>query len=172
MWRLCQEALSRSVHTAFDDSDAIGYGSVRKVKLHSHGFFLGKFLFDIQILYDFTCVNGSRQIVFLEFEEHFRKVVNFVLTNLTKSFTLGHSWTLSSFVLRIAFFKGDIHMRVCMTLVKFRGHSNFKNILKGKHPPPAPSARVWFSSYERVKKLWKFCFLVSTLKSGFCSFCE
>ena len=36
MWRLCQDALSRSVHTAFDDSDAIGYGSVRKVKLHSH----------------------------------------------------------------------------------------------------------------------------------------
>ena len=63
-----------SVDTTFDDLDVIDYWNVWKVKLHSHWFFFGKFLFgNVQLLNNFTCVNGSLKIAFYEFESFFQE---------------------------------------------------------------------------------------------------
>ena len=78
----------------------------------------------------------SRHVAFLEWRA-FKKGNELRSNEFDANFNLGFfldTLEARSFqlCLRITF-KRDIYMRVLMTLVKFHGHSNFGNILNGKH---------------------------------------
>ena len=74
---------------------------------------------------------------------HYMKAVNYAVTNSTKTVVFGPFWARfleRSFqlCLGITSFKGDIDVRVLMTLVKFNRHSNLGNIFEGKAFFPSP----------------------------------